>query len=1075
MKNIEFRNAGAGSGKTHELVNILATSLREGACTPGQVILTTFTDLAAAEFREKAREALLKAELYHEASMLDTAAIGTVHSVAYSFVRKYWYLLGRSAENNVISNEDRQFFIDQSLAGIASCDDIAFFEKLLKEFCFSRSDDTYSKEDPEYWKTHLRCIIEKIVQYDITNLHESNINSKKLLDSIFISNDDFNENSAREMLKVYVTICGDAKRKKCAENLIRSVPFRYSDILDLAMLAPCQAEKNNIANLDSIISAAEHALQSKKFGDMLRDYSDRIFGLAKAWLDSYNDYKAKNRLIDYNDMESLFLELLGKDEVAGEIRSSYKLVLVDEFQDSSPVQVKIFDRLSELVERSIWVGDPKQAIYGFRGSDALLISNIASLFNKGDKERNLRNGTPLDNSYRSRAGLVSLANKVFTRTFNEIDRALVELNPKRNDKTEFGANQGNHLLHWHFEKTDRQANDNEHYSCLAQQVIRLLREGKIIYDKHEKKARPVKPEDIAILCRTNRHVNKIAEILKGLGVKTTGQNAESTFTETAEISLLLAVMNYILDPRNDLAKAEILHLCDDMEVNGIISSRLKFMPLVDEARKKKEAGEEKVYWPVWQNNNEFLKMTAMMVKGLSSLPVPSLVDALITRLDLMNVVSRWGNTHRRRNNLELLRKYAMAYDERCIQMGNGASLNDFIVYISALTAPEIKVEKLKGAVNVLTYHKAKGLEWNIVILEELDYDELNPDELIRKSFFGVSDIAVSKEGSLYPERSLLLLPWFNGAKKKIQEHIKNIILSTPEYEYLQKKTLEEVKRLMYVGATRARDYMITTSYANKELKWLANIGCLPVTPGSMDLKVSTIDIWNAGEGSDLTVTRRDTDFRGIEEDWNERIVLKDPSIEKFNSRYLNPSKMEDNREASVGVLHQSGKRIAVVSNGSVSDAQVGDCIHEIFCVHKPWSGTNTDSARIILQNKLMESVFPKPEDITASADNLCSFLRNTYGDPTRIFRELPVQLLMGGQVVRGTCDMLWDTEAGAVLVDYKSYQGGIREITLEGGPHYAGIYAPQLRAYRNVLEKSGKKIISTLIYYAVSGIIAEVN
>jgi hypothetical protein len=67
------------------------------------------------------------------------------------------------------------------------------------------------------------------------------------------------------------------------------------------------------------------------------------------------------------------------ETVANEIKDTYKLVFVDEFQDSNPVQLKIFDKLSELVEKSIWVGDPKQAIYGFRGSDAQLIMGEVSV------------------------------------------------------------------------------------------------------------------------------------------------------------------------------------------------------------------------------------------------------------------------------------------------------------------------------------------------------------------------------------------------------------------------------------------------------------------------------------------------------------------------------------------------------------------------------------------------------------------------------------------------------------------------------------------------------------------------
>ena len=107
---------------------------------------------------------------------------------------------------------------------------------------------------------------------------------------------------------------------------------------------------------------------------ILEPFVKSIFKLAEVWRKDYINFKKKNRLISYNDMEQLFLQLLTNEkEVQDYVSSHYRLVLVDEFQDSNPIQLKIFNRLSELVAQggghSYWVGDPKQAIYGFRGSD----------------------------------------------------------------------------------------------------------------------------------------------------------------------------------------------------------------------------------------------------------------------------------------------------------------------------------------------------------------------------------------------------------------------------------------------------------------------------------------------------------------------------------------------------------------------------------------------------------------------------------------------------------------------------------------------------------------------------------
>lgn len=130
MKNVEFINAGAGSGKTHTLTNTLVNHLSkdENRYKPSEVILTTFTDMAAAEFHEKTREALLKAGLFEEASQLETASIGTVHAVSFGFVKQYWHLLGRGASDNVMSEDDRMFYINQSLSNLATNEDILFFE-----------------------------------------------------------------------------------------------------------------------------------------------------------------------------------------------------------------------------------------------------------------------------------------------------------------------------------------------------------------------------------------------------------------------------------------------------------------------------------------------------------------------------------------------------------------------------------------------------------------------------------------------------------------------------------------------------------------------------------------------------------------------------------------------------------------------------------------------------------------------------------------------------------------------------------------------------------------------------------
>ena len=143
-------------------------------------------------------------------------------------------------------------------------------------------------------------------------------------------------------------------------------------------------------------------------------------------------------------MEQLFLWLITeKDEVRDYIKEHYSLVMVDEFQDSNPIQLKIFNQLSQLVAenggRSYWVGDPKQSIYGFRGADTELINEVSKqkefIFYDDDKWHVEPDGfgtKRLTHSWRSRAKLVGLVNETFLEPFkaDKIEERLITLEPQ---------------------------------------------------------------------------------------------------------------------------------------------------------------------------------------------------------------------------------------------------------------------------------------------------------------------------------------------------------------------------------------------------------------------------------------------------------------------------------------------------------------------------------------------------------------------------------------------------------------------------------------------------------------------
>ena len=150
MKNTTFVSAGAGSGKTYRLTQDIAQTIIDGKCQAEQIILTTFTEAAAKELREKVRSTLYSKGLYEAAMNIDNAAIGTIHSIAYQFVSRYWYLLGISANVSIMDTEGSKFCISRSLASLPTEEDLWLFDTMCRSF--NLTVPITSQLDFGFWK-----------------------------------------------------------------------------------------------------------------------------------------------------------------------------------------------------------------------------------------------------------------------------------------------------------------------------------------------------------------------------------------------------------------------------------------------------------------------------------------------------------------------------------------------------------------------------------------------------------------------------------------------------------------------------------------------------------------------------------------------------------------------------------------------------------------------------------------------------------------------------------------------------------------------------------------------------------
>ena len=1011
MRNIHYINAGAGSGKTFTLTKTLVNLILQGKCRPSEVILTTFTELAASEFRQKAYDALVKAGRYDAVAELESATIGTVHSVALKYVQKYWYLLGLGSRMNVLSEEDKRIFISSTVGTAIGNDE----RLVLKAF-----DDIFMKRgyrDDNKWIDVLSQLLNRSQTFRVDSLEESRKHSLAYIDQFFTQEPvELSEQLLRRVLNDYLDYCKSKPDvKKCFEHqeelekCMRSL-LSYPSLVKIDSLlrnnAGGKAVRNRIPGFEEVADAVNKCLSSSSLKEPVKNCCDTLFKLAMKVDKAFTEFKSSRGLIEFNDMEKYFLQLLDMDVVKEDIRSSMKYVFVDEFQDSNPTQIDIFDRLSELVQQSFWVGDPKQSIYGFRGSAPEVVMEVTSkIYAGGDGFSH----EDLPYSWRSGKNLVHfdscIARKLFPDAMKYPQPALQHA-PEGNP---FNADMPVTL--W-------QGVDIDDGLSLGQKIIETLR------------TTDLKPRDIAVLISKNEDVIKVAAELRRQGLPVS--SPEVYLPDKAETQLLFSLLRYIV-LRDEHTKAELAKLILDKNLPEIIAHKDEILASFDALRFNK------------------------ILERVKYQSVPDIVDTLIDELDLRGLCAKWGDSSNRQSNLDTLQTQAREYDNHCIQLGLGSSIGGYIDYVTGLQIPP-KADNASDGVKVMTYHGAKGLEWRMVILYSTWKDPLFANVMAPRYIFGMPTFKIGGKTIIryIPD---LRPSEFNGVPSFITDHPK---VAKEIEDYIEKER-EECKRLLYVGMTRAKDYLVTMIYPRKQFKWLKAAGLDPVTDYSDVIPVG--HVWDV-DAPLVKVERCNInepvlyDAEKTECVWF-RPVIDSPARE---TKFITPSKQAVVTESTKGEMLGVSDGIEVV--GTFDAAQMGTCIHNYFAVHSQncEENRNIETARRLVTSFGLQENIPHPEQLVGTAYRLFRWFDVKIGKVMAIRREVPfVHRLADGKTSVGEIDLVVEMSGRhCLLVDYKN--------TREEGD-----YASQLSVYRSALQAAGYTVDKAFIFYALRGVIQEIH
>ena len=1076
MKNITYISAGAGSGKTYTLTTKLAELISKDKSDPEhvepeQVILTTFTIKAANEFKEKAKAELYKRGKYDEASRLDKALIGTIDSVAKTLIQKYWFTIGLSPQQGVIDDNAKAMYINQSIANIPTGSDLKFFDHFRETF--SIVERYTNKPDYNYWKNDLKEIVEKSISFDITDYTDSVDESLNVLKKLCNGTKitillDKERTGLLDDLKEVVEACKESDTKTNTLESIESFRKTGADLENLPWWIEFgKILKNKPAEPKGIVLKSEYTDAKQKAADLWltqdvydlqEKYINTIFRLADQWNKQYMEYKRNKRIVDFSDMEHYMYELLQDKEVAAEIGRTYTHLFVDEFQDCSPIQVKIFMALADVVKQSYWVGDTKQAIYGFRGSDTQLTKAVADAIAKKDEVDGCKIDK-LEESWRSVPSLVDVCNKAFIKIFHPV------FGDDTENQVKLESAMKKHPEEFKIKLEDRAKNPlryldiKERKSPKAHTVSieEIAQYVKNVIDKEG-----VNPSDVAVLGRANTDLNAVQEALSEIGIESDRETLLNISSKACQ--LMMALTSLVENPYDEIAKAEIAYLTqDNMGVGAIIDSKLEYNQKTAEERGP------------WMGDVEMIKRVNTLRTSVMYQGIGALMETLAVELDIKNIMERWDiPIEESMTDVKAIINAAKQYENSSSQMALPATPSGFKKY---LDENECTLPISGKGVQVMTFHGAKGLQWKYVFM--LMDESLSDKDILKDDFYGIHHFHPDEPSAdnLYPDMCIRLLPWIFGSHNSyVPDSISVQFFSSTLFDRQRQHSMGESARLLYVAMTRAAEVLVLVPWKyniKNRFNWFKQMGLS--NAGNLDggdvlgieipFKVVHAEFPTEGEETGGSVA-------GV----GKCHILDYHSDTPSNAsiRVVAPSGVEG-RSENVDVVFRGEEYIKINSGklGDKKDSDVGDCIHNIYAAIEH---LNEEEVRELIRLHGMEEVLPNANEIILAWKKLQAFLEKEIGKPEAVYHERPFrQMREDGTIVVGSIDYVYRTTKGTVLIDFKTFAQGEEVFNNTTSDHYAGLYAGQLNTYAAALKAAGEKVIKKYIYYPVTQSIVEVK
>jgi exodeoxyribonuclease V beta subunit len=820
LEGFNLIDASAGTGKTYTICGLVLRLLLEKNLSIGQILVVTYTEAATEDLRDRIRQKLHQAldavtsprggndflqeylagiDNHKEAEQrlnealrsFDEAAIYTIHG----FCQRQ--LLENSFESNTL--------FDTELV----TDDSYLIKEIIEDFwrrTFSQSSALFNhyaadKLTPDKLYDFLSPFLPHPFFHFIPASDDFLPNSKGLSASETEYNAAFStvcrawpaaRNEVRNDLLHSPALKRTIYRGKSMPGLIRAMdamaaaarPFPHlfdAFILLTANRITAGTKKKEIPNILPFYKRCEELVGAQK--NLLFQYDRCLLALKKRLLDSFRHElslrKTRDNIFSFDDLLRRLHEALsgpGGGAFARTLAKKYPAALIDEFQDTDPLQFAIFKAIYHEHSLLFLIGDPKQAIYSFRGADIFTYMDAAA-------------GSPLAHhtlgvNHRSKPALVKAVNTLFSRPqksfiFDAISFHPVAAAPEQNPEylTINGAQEEPFIL-WHLagesvsgEDTPSPQEKNTKISktaarrCIisgvAAEITRLL--ALAAADRARINARRLLPGDIAVLVRTNAEALKMQEALTALQVPSVLHSGDDLFAsdEAKEMSLLLGAIETPSSIRR--VKAALLTRFIGLQAHAI--NLLGAGTPDNQETIEYWLTQCRAYHDLW-NRYGFMQMFWVIMR--ENRVRQKLLAAENGERSLTNILHLAEILHREAVNQGLNMGALQSYLQDRLARQRSKNIEH-----------QLRLESDEDRVKIVTIHKAKGLEYPVVFCPF----SWEGTRLARKKGFLFHRQGENKKTELV----------FDAGSPDMDKHLQSA---------LQEEMAENL-RLLYVALTRA--------------------------------------------------------------------------------------------------------------------------------------------------------------------------------------------------------------------------------------------------------------------------------